>query len=145
MGEGFPLWSMASMAAEGQEPFRYWICLSVSLCLCVSDSGLSPFLISPKIRNSNWAEIWTRFLFGYWLSCCERRAPTALCGGHEGPGHAPYLCPPWASSRVDSSSQKSHIFQKISVSFYPVWTPFDMDFLRNNKPCNKQEVALGIG
>src|SRR4051812_37768657 len=30
-------------------------------------------LIFPEIRNSDWAEIWTRFLSGYWLSCGERR------------------------------------------------------------------------
>ena len=29
MGEGFPLWSMASMAWEGREPLRDWICLSL--------------------------------------------------------------------------------------------------------------------
>ena len=30
--------------------------------------------------------------------------------------------------------QKSHILQiNISISFYPVWTPFDMDILRNKK------------
>ena len=29
---------------------------------------------------------------------------------------------------------KNHIYsKKISVSFYPVWTPFDMDFMRNKK------------
>ena len=29
---------------------------------------------------------------------------------------------------------KNHIYsKKISVSFYPFWTPFDMDFLRNKK------------
>ena len=31
MGEGFPLWSMASMAWEGREPLRDWICLSLFL------------------------------------------------------------------------------------------------------------------
>ena len=30
-----------------------------------SDSSLSPFLIFPEIRNSDWAEILTRFLSGY--------------------------------------------------------------------------------
>ena len=35
MGEGFHLWSMASMAREGLEPLRDWICLSVSICFCV--------------------------------------------------------------------------------------------------------------
>ena len=65
--------------------------LDMSLCLSLflpSNSGLSPFLIFPEIRNSDWAEILTRFISGYWLSCGERRAPTALRGGHKGPGRA---------------------------------------------------------
>ena len=40
---------------------------SVSLSLSVSafsDSSLSPFLIFPEIRNSDWAEILTRYLSG---------------------------------------------------------------------------------
>ena len=64
---------------------------SVSLSLSVfalSDSSLSPFLIFSDIRNSDWAENLTRSLSGYKLSCGERRASTALQGGHEGPGHA---------------------------------------------------------
>ena len=95
---------------------------SVSLSLSVSafpGSALSPFLMFPEIRNSDWAEILTRFVSGYWLSCGERRAPTALRGGHEGQGCAhppgarpPASWPPRASSRVDYSSQKTHIFQK---------------------------------
>ena len=42
--------------------------LDLSLCLSVSafsDSTLSPFLIFPEIRNSDWAEILTRYLSGY--------------------------------------------------------------------------------
>ena len=46
---------------EGREPLQDWICLSVSVCFCVPDFALSPFLIFPEIRNSDWAEIWTRF------------------------------------------------------------------------------------
>jgi len=86
------------------------------------------FLIFPEIRNSDWAGILTRFLSGYWLTCGERRAPTALRGGHEGPGralppgaHPPASWPPRASSRVDSSSQKSHIFQKNLRHFLSYW------------------------
>ena len=44
------------MAAEGREPLRDWICLSVSLCFCILDSALSPFLKFPEIPNSDWAE-----------------------------------------------------------------------------------------
>src|SRR4051812_35531049 len=36
MGERLPLWSMASMAAEGREPLRDWISLSLSLYLSLS-------------------------------------------------------------------------------------------------------------
>ena len=71
--------------------------LDLSLCLSVSafpDSALSPFLIFPEIRNSDWPEILTRFLSEYWLSCGERRAPTALQGGHKGQGRAPCLVGP---------------------------------------------------
>ena len=53
MGEGFPLWSMASMAREGREPLRDWIYLSVS---AFSDPSPSPFLLYPEIRNSDWGE-----------------------------------------------------------------------------------------
>ena len=41
---------------------------SVYLSLSVStfcDSALSPFLKYPEIRNSDWAEFWTRSLSGY--------------------------------------------------------------------------------
>ena len=79
-----------SMAWEGRQPLRDWICLSVSLCFCALDSALSPFLKFLEIRNSDWAEIWTRFLSGYWVSCGKRRAPTTLRSGHEGPGRAPH-------------------------------------------------------
>ena len=52
--KGFPSGTLASMAWEGREPLRDWICPSVSLCFCVPDSALSPFLIFPEIRNSDW-------------------------------------------------------------------------------------------
>ena len=55
---------LGPMAWEGREPLQDWICLSVSLCFCVPYSALSPFLIFPEIRNSDWAEIWTQFLSG---------------------------------------------------------------------------------
>ena len=43
----------------GARALRDWICLSVSLCFCIPDSSLSPFLIFTEIRNSDWAEILT--------------------------------------------------------------------------------------
>ena len=61
MGEGFPLWSMVSMAWRGESPSEIG---SVSLSLFVSafpDSGPSPFLKFPEIRNSDWAKFWANF------------------------------------------------------------------------------------
>ena len=43
-------------------PPRLDLSLSVS---AFSDSSLSPFLIFPEIRNSDWAEFCTRSLSGY--------------------------------------------------------------------------------
>ena len=41
---------------------------------------------------------------------------------------------------------KNHIYsKKISVNFYRVWTPFDMDFLRIKNRTKKQELALSTG
>ena len=134
MGEGFPLWYMVSMAWEGREPLRDWIFLSVSLCFCVSDSALSPFLKFPEIRNSDWAEIWTRFLSGYWLYCGERRAPTALWGGHEGPGRAPHPRGPLGHRLTLIPLPNIHIYSKKNLrKFLSRLTSFDMDFLPNKK------------
>ena len=88
--------------------------LCVSFCFCAPRFCVSPFLKFQEIRNSDWAKILTWFAFGYYLSCRERRAPTALRSGHK---PASRHCTSWwrrqglwalrASPRVDSSSQKS--------------------------------------
>ena len=92
--KGFPSGPWLPWHGRGVSPSEIG---SISLSLSVSvfpDSVLSPFLIFPEIRNYDWAEIWTRFLSGYWLSCGERRVPTALRSGHEGPGRALTLVGP---------------------------------------------------
>ena len=96
--KGFPSGPWPPWHGRGESPSEIG---SVSLYFCVSDSALSPFLIFREIHNSDWAEILTRSLSGYWLSCGERRAPTALRGGHEGPRRAPCLVPPsWAPHKA---------------------------------------------
>ena len=69
-------------------PPRLDLSLCLSLFLRSLSGALSPFRIYMEIRNSDWDEILTRFLSAYWLSCGERRAPTALWGGDEGPGRS---------------------------------------------------------
>ena len=100
MGEGFPLWSLASMAAEGREPLRDWISLSVSFCFYAPDSAISPFLKFPEIRNPDWAEIWTRFYpdIGF-IAAKEGHQPpygvaTRAQGAPDPLGHAPCLVAP---------------------------------------------------
>ena len=86
--KGFPSGPWPPWHGRGESPSEIgYVSLSLSVSV-LSDSTLSPFLIFPEIRNSDWVEIWTRFLSGYWLSCGERRALTALRGGHEGPRRA---------------------------------------------------------
>ena len=130
--KGFPSGPWSPWRQRGESPSEIG---SLSLFPSVSvlpDSALSPFLKFPEIYNSDWAEILTRFLSRYWLSCSERRAPTALQGVHEGQGRAPCLVAPSGTISHGFFFPKIiYIPKKISVSFYPVWTPFDMDFLRN--------------
>ena len=63
--KGFPSGPWLPWLGRGDSPFEIG---SISLSLSVSafsDSALSPFLIFPEIRNSDWDEILTRSLSGY--------------------------------------------------------------------------------
>ena len=62
--KGFPSGPWPPWHRRGESPSEIG---SISLSLSVStfpDSSLSPFLIFPEIRNSDWAEILTRYLSG---------------------------------------------------------------------------------
>ena len=63
--KGFPSGPWPPWRGRGESPSEIG---SLSLFPSVSalpDSGLSPFLIFPEIRNSDGVEILTRSLFGY--------------------------------------------------------------------------------
>ena len=137
MGEGFPLWSLAPMAWEGREPLRDWIYLSVS---ALSDSAPSLFPLYLEIRNSDWGESFAQIFLIKLSFLRQKRASTALRVDHEGQGRA------WGVGRAAlPRDHLGHRFalillpedhkysKKISVHFYSIWTPFDMDFLRNKK------------
>ena len=138
MGEGFPLWSLAPMAWEGREPLRDWIYLSVS---AFSDSTPSSFPLYLEIRNSDWGESFAQICLIKLAFLHQNKSVNSLMGGPREPrtrprgrAHPPVSWQPRTLFRVDFTSQKSQIFQKkISVHFYPVWTPFDIGFLRNKK------------
>ena len=125
MGEGFTLWSLAPMAWEGREPLRDWIYLSVS-AFC--DSTPSPFLKYPEIRNSDWGESFAQ-IFLIKLRA-KRRESTALRVAHESPGRACLSRGHLGHRFALILLPKNHKYsKKISVRFYPVWTPFDIGFL----------------
>ena len=141
MGEGFPLWSLASMAWEGREPLRDWICLSVSLCFCVLPAALSPFRIYMEIRNSNWTETFTVIFYQKLAFLRPKKGINRLTGGPRGSGarpgggaRPPCLVPPSGTVSRGFFFRNSPIIPKIfSIRFYSVWIPFDMGFLRNIK------------
>ena len=143
MGEGFPLWSMVFMVWSGREPLRDWICLSVSLCFCHPDSALSPFLIFPEIRNSDWIETFAVIFYQKLAFFRPTKGINRLTGGPRGSGARPLPRGPLGHCLALILISKNHIYsKKISISFYSIWTPFDMDFLRNK---NMQQTGTGTG
>ena len=63
--KGFPSGPWSPWHGRGESPSEIgFVSLSLSVS-AFSDSSLSPFLIFPEIRNSDWAEILTRSLSGY--------------------------------------------------------------------------------
>ena len=151
MGGEFPIWSMAAMAAEGRDPLLDWISHSVLFCFAFLFFGLSPFLKFPEIRNSDCAEILTRFFSGYKLPCAWRRAPTNLRCAHEAPSsargaRAHVACggcgPPFALI----TPPKNHIYSKIILRKILLHLDFVFDgFSVKQKTSRKQELAPGTG
>ena len=87
--KGFPSGPWSPWRGRGESPSEIG---SVSLSLSVSAflaSALSPFLIYPEIRNSDWIETFAQIFLRKLAFLRQRRAVTALCGAHEGQGRAP--------------------------------------------------------
>ena len=134
MGGGFTLWSLASMAAEGREPLRVWI----SLCFLLFLRPL--FMAFHRFLNS-WRSvtpIWLKFGHDFYPDIGFLAAKE----GHQPPYGVATRAQCTPLTLVGPSGIVSHWFhfskypyipKKISVSFYPVWTLFDMDFLWNKK------------
>ena len=121
--KGFPSGPWPPWKGRGESPSEIG---SVSLSLSVSafsDSSLSPFLIFPEIRNSNWAEILTQFLSEYKLPCGRRTPLTDLRGGHKlasralGPcGHPVRRLVPFFGRK------KANIRVVVILKFQPNWS-----------------------
>ena len=134
MGEGFPLWSLAPMAWEGREPLRDWIYLSVSVFPALLDSTPSPFLLYPEIRNSDWVESFAQIFLIKLVFLRQKKSVNRLTGCPRGSGAPPLPCGPLGHRLALILLPRYHKYsKKISARFYPVWTPFDIGFLRNKK------------
>ena len=129
------------MVWEGREPLRDWICLS--LFLRSRSAALSPFRIYMEIRNSDWTETFAVIFYQKLAFLRPKKGINRLTGGPRGSGTRPL-------PRGHLGHRFALIFlpdfpniPKISsVHFYPVWTPFDMDILRNK---NMQQTGTDTG
>ena len=131
---------MVSMAWEGREPLRDWICLSVSLCFCAPDSTPSPFLLYLEIRNPDWLETFPVIFYQKLAFLRPKKGINRLMGGPRGSGARP-----GGQARPLPRGHLGHRlawiflpeFSKYSKNklrpFLSVWIPFDMDILRNIK------------
>ena len=115
--KGFPSGPWLPWHGRGESPSEIG---SVSLPLSVSafpDPSPSPFLLYPEIRNSDWGESFTQ-IFLIKLALLQQKKSVHLewwRGPLSWPARAPFL--------IDSSSQKSQIFQNNSPS---VLIPFGL-------------------
>ena len=111
-------------------PPRLDLSLSVSVFL---DYALSPFLLYPEIRNSDWVETFAQIFLQKLAFLRQNKSVNHLTGCPRGSGARP---PPWgappaswpprALCRVDSSSQISQFFQKYSLS---IFIPFGLHLI----------------
>ena len=143
MGEGFPLWSLVSMAWEGREPLRDWICLSVFL-----PSVLVPFhrfvyiwrSVTPiGLKPSPWF-----FLPKISFLAAEE--------GHQPPYGWPMRvrgAPCLVATSGTVSRWFFFPFHKYSKNIlHPLLFRLDSvwyGIFAKHKTCNKQELALGTG
>ena len=66
--KGFPSGPWPPWRRRGESPSEIGSLSVFPSVFALSDSALSSFLKFPEIRNSDWDEILTRFLSGYWFS-----------------------------------------------------------------------------
>ena len=131
MGEGFPLWSSASMAWEGREPLRDWIYLSVSTFF---DPSPSPFLLYLEIHNSDWGEYFTQIFLIKLAFLRQKKSVNLLTGFPRGSGAHPLPRGPLGHRLALVFLPKNHKYSKKNLRpFLSRLTPFDIGFLRNKK------------
>ena len=103
--KGFPSGPWLPWRGRGKSPSEIG---SVSLSLSVStflDSALSPFLLYPEIRNSDWGESFAKIFLIKLAFLQKKKSVNRLTGCPRGSGACPPASwPPRAPSRVGFSS-----------------------------------------
>ena len=106
--KGFPSGPWSPCRGRGESPSEIGhVSLSLSVFV-LPDSALTPFLIYPEIRNSDWIETFAQIFLRKLAFLRQKKSINRLTRCPRGSG----ACPPtsWlprAPSRVDFSSQKS--------------------------------------
>ena len=123
--KGFPSGPWSPWHGRGESPSEIG---HVSLSLSVSafsDSIPSPFPLYLEIRDSDWGESFAQIFLIKLAFLRQKKSINHLTGCPRGSrarlppyGTPPASWPPRARSRVDSSSQKSQIFQNNSPSIF---------------------------
>ena len=95
--KGFPSGPWPPWHGRGESPSEIGsvsLFLSVSAFPAFSDSIPSPFPLYLEIRISDWGESFAQIFLVKLAFLRQKRASTALRGGHEGQGRAPCLVAP---------------------------------------------------
>ena len=130
--------------------------LDLSLCLSISAfwySALSPFLIYPEIRNSDWIETFAQIFSPKisFLAAKEEQQPP-----YEGPTRVRGVPAPLGGAPLP----RGPLGHLLSLILLPIFHKYSKNILRpflsrldsisygvsaKHKTCNKQELALGTG
>ena len=150
--KGFPSGAWSPWRGRGESPSEIG---SVSLSLSVSafwDSALSPFLIYPEIRNSDWIETFAKIFFRKLAFLLPKKSSNRLTGGPRGSGARP--------GGQARPLPRGHLGHRLTWIFLPEFSKYSknklhlflshLDSVRygysaKHKTCNKQELALGTG
>ena len=114
--KGFPSGPWLPWHGRGESPSEIGS-ISPSLSISAfSDSTLSPFLLYPEIRNSNWVETFALIFLRKLAFLRQKKSVNCLTGGSRGSGVHPRggttSCPPRTLVRVDFSSRFSKYSKK---------------------------------
>ena len=144
--KGFPYVPWLPWLGRGEGPSEIG---SISLSLSVSafsDSALSPFLLYPEIRNSDWGESFAQIFLIKLAFLQQNKSVNRLKGCPRGSRACPLPRGPLGHRLVLILPPKNHKYSKIILR--PFLSRLDSVWYwvsAKHKTCNKQGLALCTG